>query len=387
MTRPRGDHPSARTAALSAAVLSAAVLSAACGSPRHRVVTTPPLPCTPGTHVGLGTRALAWGGQRWGALATEGGMVYLREYTSDGVSLDGRTAVLAEPSTDPRLALGWAAGAWEAVVAPRSAPARIVRLAPGEAPGVRALEDVVTGEPAVVPRAQGAALFYGTASGTRLRLLGLGDASGEGLGTAQGCPVGVEPRSVAASGDRFVALVPVVDRATEDGIGVDVLVLDAGCREDARTHLWDGALNGRVHALAADGAGTVYAAFGDRDGAVWLAVVTDGGAVRVRPRRLLPGAGTPRVLAGGNGAPGADVVAVRTDESAEALVATRVDAEGLLQRTQTAASAPSMELLTVAPDPWGGALVAWMRPDPTGGAARFGTGRYSFVTRVCPARR
>ena len=43
-----------------------------------------------------------------------------------------------------------------------------------------------------------------------------------------------------------------------------------------------------------------------------------------------------------------------------------------------------IELLSAAPDPWGGGVVGYAREETTHGSARNGAGRYGFFTRVCP---
>ncbi len=343
-----------------------------------RVTVPRPLPCTRGTHGGLASHALAWGHRGFGALTTDRGTVVLREYTPDGDARDGVREVTDAVGPEPRLALGRTRNAWLAVVAPRAAEAVIARVEDAGGVTVQALGDRVTGDVGVVVHNGTAAVFYASAEGTRMVRVE------DSPGAVHVCPADLEASAVVPTPDGYVGLVPVIDHATGDGTGLDVVALDTQCEVDSTTHLWSGALNGRVHALATDHHGRVYVAFGDRDGAVWLAIVSDGASVRVRPWSFLSRGVSPRLVAN---ARGALVIAVRSDEASDTLTASRVDTDGILQRSQTVTTAPRMEILVVAPDPWGGALVGWLQPDPTGGAARTGTGIYSMVTRVCPSAR
>lgn len=125
-----------------------------------------------------------------------------------------------------------------------------------------------------------------------------------------------------------------------------------------------GAVDGRAHALAADEAGTVVV--GDGREAPGSRAQIHQGAVRIRAVRIERHARDPQVFlqtAEDGRRLGIQVVAVRAIETGDRLGLWRFGPDALLRNVREIAASPAIELLSAAPDPWGGGVVGYAREE------------------------
>lgn len=360
------------------------VLAAAACSGRQRRAPQPPSVCTSEVRPGLQTRAFTWNGQGWGAVIPEGPTLYLREFSVTDEPVGERVVLADEPSTPARVSVAWSNGAYYVAVAPAAGPtpARVFRATASNASGdAYALTDAVSGDARVVARAEvsgaPAALVYESANRAWLRVL---DRDGDPK-TPRECPEGLLPLSVVARGDGFRALVSHTDPDSGSATTLDVVALDDECRVDWRTRVWEGTLDGRVHALAADEHGAVIA-FTTPDRGAWIARVDDQGTLRGAARPMERAARSPKVFLLPGGA-GVRVVAIRRDEVEDRLERWQFDREGNLREVRPISAASAIEVMFTGSDPWGGGVVGFTRSGLTHGAP-VGASRLVFQVRVCP---
>lgn len=367
-----------------AALVALGALAACSG---HRAVRAPSPRCEAATRPGVTSRSLAWNGSGWGAVVPDGPTLYLRQFAVDGELRGERVELVDEPSQPARVGLAWAGDGYLAAVAPHhGGVTRVFRASPDAPAGEAfAIDEPLTGDLALVTRpgaSRPAALFSEEGGRVSLRLVA---RDGEPSAPSR-CPEGLHPRAVVAWRDGFRAVATTLDPRTGDALAVDLVALDDDCAVAWRTRAWEGAVNGRAHSIAADDQGLV-AVFSDRDGGAWLAGVDHTGSLRVRASRIERHARDPQVFlqtADDGRRVGIQVVAVRAIETGDRLALWRFGPDAILRDVRELAASPAIELLSAAPDPWGGGVVGYAREETSHGSARNGAGRYGFFTRVCP---
>jgi hypothetical protein len=335
------------------------------------------------THPGTTSRALAWNGDGWGAVISDGASLFLREFSPDGAVRGERVALVDERSTPARVGLAWADGAYYVAVAPHTgadAP-RVFRVSSGHADAEAfALDEQVTGDLAMVPRdgaSKPASLWTEGEGRVSVRLVG---RDGEPTSPAR-CPEGLQPHAIAAWRDGFRGAVTVSNAVTGEARAVELVGLDDACEVQWRTRVWEGAVSTVAPSIAVDEGGVVVAIEAGDDG-TWIAAVDHSGRLRVRASRMDRNAHAPRVFVQTDGAgrrTGIQVVAVRTIETGDRLEVWRLDPDGLLRETRPVANSERVQIRSSAADPWGGGIVGYTRSETSHGALDAG-----FFARVCP---
>ena len=353
-----------------AAALTLATL-AGCGAARVR--PPPRVACAVGSQQGLPTPHLAWNGRGWSALVLDGRALYLRSLRPDGSAAGDALPLSLDADSLERASLAVVRGTERIAFATRDdATVHVVRVADGSDPTVATLDAALTGRLAVVPRPEvssaPAAVFLETLRGAERSLI---DDDGD-LGPVAPCPRGVAPDAVSAAGEGFVALV------TGEGGGLSAVRLDAQCRERGRSVLSEAAV--RWRALAAGPRGP-WVTFTDAQGGGWFAGLDERGALRVPPRRLEGTIERPTVLVAvddGGELGSLTVLGLHRTEVDARLVTLRYDHDARFVELRTLLNDPVRSLDSVAPSPWGGALIGYQR------AAVSGAGAYPFLLRMCP---
>lgn len=349
------------------------LLASACG-PRRPTIPPRPAQCASETVAGLGTRAVAWSQGRWVAVIPEGQTLSLRAFNDRGEVQGDARGVLDEAVRPQDVCVSPTASGVLVAAATRLGDLRVLAV---EGDTVREAEDArvhTDGDFALVPRpdepSRPAGLFYVHRGQTLLRLI---DRDGAPRAPAA-CPPGLSPRAVTAWRDTFLA-------ATHRD-GVALLVLDDACRVQRRVPVSRDPAEAPP-AVAADVDGAVVTWTTDR---AWIAGVDAEGALRIRPTALEPDtAHAGLVLAPDARGRRAEirVIALRRNEIQSRMELYRFDPRGTLRDVGGLTAAPSMRVAGVAEDPWGGALVAWGRPE----ALVSGTASaraLPFFSRVCP---
>jgi len=361
MTRPR------------ARLVACLLLASSCGSRRP---TVPPRParCASETVAGLRTRAVAWSQGRWVAAIPEGQSLALRAFNDRGEVQGDALGVLDEPVRPQDVCVSPTDVGVLVAAATQAGDLRVLAV---EGDTVREAEDArvsTDGDFALVPRpdepSRPAGLVYLHRGQTLLRLINR-DGAPRAPAT---CPAGLSPRAVTAWGDTFLA-------ATHRD-GITLLVLDDACRVQRRVQVSRDPVEAPP-AVAADGDGAVVTWTTDR---AWIAGVDGEGALRIRPTALEPDtthAGL--VLAPDARGRRAEirVIALRRNEIQSRMELYRLDARGTLRDVGGLTAAPSMLVAAVADDPWGGAMVAWGRPEALVSGAT-SPRALPFFSRVCP---
>lgn len=354
-------------------LLAGLLVASACG-PRRPTLPPRPAQCASETVAGLRTRAVAWSQGRWVAAIPEGQSLALRAFNDRGEVQGDARGVLDEAVRPQDVCVSPTAAGVLVAAATRLGDLRVLAVEGDivrEAEGARLRTD---GEFALVPRpdepSRPAGLFYADGGQTVLRLI---DREGAPRAPTP-CPAGLSPRAVAAWQDTFVAA------THRDGIAL--LVLDDACRVRRRVVMSRAPVEAPP-AVAVDGDGAVVTWTSDR---AWIAGVDPEGALRIRPTALeADTAHAGLVLAPDAGGRRAEirVIALRRNEIQSRMELYRFDPRGTLRDVGGLTAAPSMRVAGVADDPWGGAMVAWGRPEAlVSGAAP--ARALPFFTRVCP---
>ncbi|MFO0625233.1 MAG: hypothetical protein U0325_06400 [Polyangiales bacterium] len=353
--------------------LAGLALALGCG-PRRPPTPPRPAQCATETVAGLRTRAVAWSQGRWVAAIPEGQSLALRAFNDRGEVQGDARGVLDEPVRPQDVCVSPTATGVLVAAATQMGDLRVLAVdgdTVREAEGARLSTD---GEFALVPRpdepARPAGLFYAMGAQTLLRLI---DRDGAPRAAAT-CPPGLSPRAVAAWHDTFVA-------ATHRD-GVALLVLDDACRVRRRVPLARDAV-ATPPAVAVDGDGAVVTWTADR---AWIAGADAEGALRIRPTALEPDtAHAGLVLAPDAQGRRAEirVIALRRNEIQSRMELYRFDPRGTLRDVGGLTAAPTMRVAGVAEDPWGGAMIAWGRPEAVVSGSTSARA-LPFFTRLCP---
>lgn len=354
-------------------LLAGLLLACACG-PRRPTLPPRPAQCASETVAGLRTRAVAWSQGRWVAAIPEGQSLALRAFNDRGEVQGDARGVLDEAVRPQDVCVCPTATGVLVAAATRLGDLRVLAV---EGDTVREAEDArvsTDGDFALVPRpdepSRPAGLFYQHRGQALLRLV---DRDGAPRAPAA-CPAGLSPRAVVAWRDTFIA-------ATHRD-GITLLVLDDACRVQRRVTVSRDPVEAPP-AVAADVDGAVVTWTTDR---AWIAGVDGEGALRIRPTALEPDtAHAGLVLAPDARGRRAEirVIALRRNEIQSRMELYRFDPRGTLRDVGGLTAAPSMQVAGVAEDPWGGAMVAWARPEALVSGTASGRA-LPFFSRVCP---
>ncbi|MBL8603206.1 MAG: hypothetical protein JNK72_14880 [Myxococcales bacterium] len=229
-------------------------------------------------------------------------------------------------------------------------------------------------EAVVLSDERGVRVFFETPEGAFLS-----ERVDAGAGLSR-CDAPLMARTVALAGDDLYGV------AAHRAGAIEVLRADAGCATQQRTTLQAPINESGRYALAAHRDG-VLLTWATGAGASYLAAVSRGGAVQVRPRVLDSGLDEPRwlVARSPSGARGrARVLGLERSEVDTRVVL--IDLDDRLEMTDQhgllRVAGVRWETLGVAP--WGGALGVFRLADPTLGATMHRDARLFAGLRVCP---